>query len=139
MATDQPLCAGRTYEHHERTESCGEVWRYHWCCPACGDTGYFADFARSLAKSIGIVLARLQAEAMTEGAVVLVPSTATPGHFGRFMGCEMFRVQGISKPMVALPGSPLDSLQEFIAELERETGPATEAQLQDVRAEWLGR
>jgi hypothetical protein len=139
MATDQPPCTGKTYEHHERTEPHGEVWRGSWRCAACGDTGYIGDFARSLAKSTGVVLVRLQEQALAEGAVVLVPSIATAGVFGQFMGCPIFRVQGIDRPMVALPGYPLDTLQAVNDELERENGPVTEAELQDVRAEWLGR
>lgn len=98
-------CGGKTFEHHERTVPIGHPASSQWRCPACGDTGCFGDFARWLMQAIVIPLGQLQKQALSDGAVILVPSDATPGRLGQFYGHQIYRVQGIERPMVAIPGT----------------------------------
>src|ERR1700722_16759457 len=96
-------CAGKAFEHHERTEILGE-FAYRWRCPDCGDTGTLEDtFAKLLA--LRPELYHLQQQMLDRGAVFLLPSDATPGLLGQCFGLDVYRLGGIKEPMIALPAS----------------------------------
>lgn len=151
MTDERPPCAGKGFEHHQQvTVKPGATFAGTgpWRCPACGDTGSYADFDAYAKRLMTLmpVYRKLQAELLHERAVILVPTEAASGSLGKFMGLDVLRVLGLTEMMIGIPAlgwvpdeSKLDTLQAVNAELERENGPVTEAQKQDVRTEWLGR
>jgi hypothetical protein len=119
-------CAGKAYEHHERTEVldglAGQPWRpQEWRCLDCGDTGTFeAVFAVLLA--LQPQLYHLKKQMLDQGALVLLPSDATPGRLGSvFGGYGVYRLGGIKEPMIALPAAQLRHLTGPLVTI----GPAT--------------
>jgi hypothetical protein len=151
MADDKPPCAGKGFEHHRQVTveagatfgGCGP-----WRCPDCGDTGSYADFDAYAKRLMTLmpVYRKLQAELLHERAVILVPTEAATGSLGTFMGLEVLRVPGLAEMMMGIPAlgwvpdeSKLEILASVVADLEQENAPPTEAELQDVRAEWPGR
>lgn len=108
---DEPLaCAGKSFEHHQQIvmalPTVDRPWLAgadQWECTACGTRASFRDATArfgALASNAKHLGALWGAE-----AVVLLPSDSPPGLIGRIYGCEMYRVQGIDKPMVAIPGA----------------------------------
>jgi len=101
------LCAGKGYEHHETTTVLSDG---RWECPACGGTGTFE-------AMFGVLLAlqpqlyHLKEQMLDQGAVFLLPSEATPGRLGSVFGeYDVYRLGGITKPMIALPASQISRL-----------------------------
>jgi hypothetical protein len=98
-------CAGKDFEHHEapvideEPGSCG--W---WRCPACDMTGNLAHVIDRLAPFASKFYA-LQSQALGRDAVFLLPSDATPGVIGQFLGCDVIRAPGLPGPMVAIPAA----------------------------------
>jgi hypothetical protein len=80
-------CAGKTFEHHERTEfTASDIYQMgDWRCPECGATGNLREFFERL---LGLLptLDALQRQCLNLGAVILVPADATPGHLGECFG-----------------------------------------------------
>jgi len=105
MTDERPPCAGKGFEHHERTVPYGMTLQSSWQCPACDDIGFLGNDTRWLWEKVGAGLLRLKEEALADRATVLLPSQASPGLFGEFMGFPVYRVQGIDKPMIAIPGA----------------------------------
>lgn len=102
----EPACAGKDFEHHERGEVGGELGD-RWRCPDCGGTGSFeATFAKFLA--LLPQLERLQEHMLDREAVFLLPSDATPGLFGQCFGRDVYRMRGLRGPMIALGAGQLD-------------------------------
>lgn len=95
------LCRGKTFEHHEQiiaTDKDPAIWE---CC-ACGTKGDFREPSERLMRLIPQIEAvRL---AMNLYPALMLPSESPPGFVGDFMGCKVYRVQGIERPMVAIPG-----------------------------------
>jgi hypothetical protein len=95
-----PRCRGKAFEHHERTEIAdGQLWQ--WRCPECGDSGSFETTLVTLAELLPL-MHKLQEHFFRPVIAFLVPSDATPGRLGGFYGCDVYRVQGIPAPMVAM-------------------------------------
>ena len=96
------LCKGKTFEHHEQiiaTDKDPAIWE---CC-ACGTKGDFREPSERLMRLIPQIEAvRL---AMNLYPALMLPSDSPPGFVGDFMGCKVYRVQGIERPMVAVPGA----------------------------------
>ena len=149
MADDRPACAGKSYVEHQDTTMDGEHFAYRWHCPACGDSGSFADEAHALGSQfmpLMPVLGKLREQMLDQRAAFLVPSEGATGVMGQFMRLDVIRAPGLAEPMIGIPAlswvpdeSKLENLTSVAAELEQENGPVTEAELRDVRAEWLGR
>jgi hypothetical protein len=106
IAGPRPRCAGLDFEQHERTEPGGGL-TYRWRCPDCGDTG---SIETVLAKLLGLhpLLDRLQEQMLDRGVAFLLPSDASPGHLGQCFGRPVFRVPGISQPMIAITATGAD-------------------------------
>ena len=102
-------CAGKDFEHHERTEvdenDDGMHLPWRWRCPACGDSGSLETINTRLIALVP-ALYRLKEQMLDQGAVFLLPSDATPGKMGQFYGHDLYRVQGISDPMIAIRAVP---------------------------------
>jgi hypothetical protein len=90
-------CAGKTFEHHVRMELAD--WQT-WRCPDCGTTSSIKDISDRVARLV------MQAEDIRVRTaripVILMPSESAPGLIGQFYGYDLYRVQGISRPMVAI-------------------------------------
>jgi hypothetical protein len=95
-------CEGKTFEHHERVVSTGDIAT--WRCSACGTTGDFTEPNERLVALIPQILAIR--EKMNCDPVILLPSDSPPGLVGQFYLCEVYRVQGIEQPLVALTEKP---------------------------------
>jgi hypothetical protein len=120
MSSGNAACAGKAYEHHERTEILGE-FAYRWRCPDCGDTGTLEETVAKL-YAMRPELYRLQDQMLGQAAVFVLPSEATPGLLGQCFGRDVYRLGGIKEPMIALPAAQISRL----AALPRITiGPAT--------------
>ncbi len=106
-------CAGKAYEHHERTEVDENDEGLHllgrWRCPACGDSGSLETLNSRLVALVP-ALCRLREQRLDRDAVFLLPSDATPGRMGDFYGRPLFRVQGIDRPLIALGAEVMDAL-----------------------------
>ncbi len=102
-------CAGKDFEHHERTEADendeGMHLPWRWRCPACGTRGSLETINTRLIALVPM-LYRLKEQMLDRDAVFLLPSDATPGKMGQFHGHDLYRVQGISEPMIALRAVP---------------------------------
>jgi hypothetical protein len=102
LHTGTQACAGKTVEHHVHVEQFDPgAW---WRCTSCGTTGDGMEINQRLMRLIPQIEAiRL---AMDLYPAILLPSEMPPGHIGVFLGgCEVYRVQGIDRPMVAVPGA----------------------------------
>lgn len=97
-----PLCAGKTFEHHDSL-TWDDAVLVRWRCADCGTTGGYAEINERMMPVVPWI-DRVRA-VMNLYPVILLPSDAKPGFFGDFMGCKVYRVQGIDKPMVALAGA----------------------------------
>jgi hypothetical protein len=95
-------CRGKAYENHERTEITGDV-QLSWRCPDCGDKGTVETMLATLVDLLPL-MHKLREQFYSPKIVFLVPSDASPGKLGEFYGCDVFRVQGIPAPMVAMTG-----------------------------------
>lgn len=96
---NEAACAGKTFEHHVSIEQeHGETWR----CRSCHTTGTVKEVNDQLWPLM------LRAETIQNCAalipVILMPSESPPGLIGQFRGYDLYRVQGIDRPMVAAPG-----------------------------------
>lgn len=94
-------CAGKTFEHHVQIEQADPAgW---WRCLACGTTGDGREVNERLMRLIPQIEAiRLEWNLYP---AILLPSESPPGEIGTFFGgCPVYRVQGIDRPMVAIPG-----------------------------------
>lgn len=93
-------CAGKTFEHHVRVEPMRVSDR--WRCTTCGTTGNVKEVNDRLWPLV------LRAEVVREktGLIpkILLPSESPSGLVGEFYGYYLYRVQGIERPMVAVPG-----------------------------------
>lgn len=98
----RPGCAGKTFEHHDSL-TWDDAVLVRWRCADCGTTGGYAEINERMMPVVPWI-DRVRA-AMNLYPVILLPSDAKPGFFGDFMGCKVYRVQGIDKPMVALAGA----------------------------------
>ncbi len=96
---DSPACAGKGFEHHEEIRQIGYEG---WECVLCGDRGDFADFYRRM-MPLQVQIDRLKGQMLGRDAVILLPSDAEPGAFGRMWGNDVFRVRGTAEPLVAIP------------------------------------
>lgn len=96
-----PPCKGKTFEHHDSL-TWDDAVLVRWRCADCGTTGGYAEINERMMPVVPWI-DRIRA-AMNLHPVILMPSDAKPGFFGDFMGCKVYRVQGIDKPMVALAG-----------------------------------
>lgn len=95
----RPACWGKTFEHHGRIAPTmlGSGW---WRCADCGTTGDGRDIFDLLAPLGGLAD---QLQAVTGHTLaILLPSDAPPGQIGHFAGYELYRVQGLPRPMVAI-------------------------------------
>jgi hypothetical protein len=100
-------CAGKGYEHHESSTVRGDG---RWECPACGGTGTFEAVFGAL-RALQPQLYHLRMEMLDQGAVFLLPSDATPGRLGSVFGhYDVYRLTGITEPMIALPASQISRL-----------------------------
>lgn len=138
-----PLCAGRSFEHHQDTV----IGIDGWSCPACGASGSYSDFTAFSQRLISLMplLDRLQEQMLDQRAVILVPTSGATGPLGTLMGRDVIRVPGLAEPMIGIPGLKVpgvvdrhEALASFVAEMEREQGPVSDAEVQAVREEWLG-
>lgn len=94
-------CKGKTFEHHAQLVQDEAAAR--WRCTTCGTEGSLQEVARRLwplAEWAGLVRT---ATALTP--VILLPSSSPPGRLGTVAGFDVYRVQGIDRPMVAIPGA----------------------------------
>lgn len=96
-------CAGKAFEHHERTDVVDGSYLGRWWCPECGTSDTFDAVFKTMA-SLMPLMHRLNEQFFRPEIVFLIPSDATPSCLGEFYGCEVYRVGGIPAPMIAMPG-----------------------------------
>lgn len=100
-AAARPLapCLWKTFEHHTRIVpgALGEGW---WRCDDCGTIGDGLDIYDQLAP-LGALADQVHAET-GRVPVILLPSESPPSKLGQFAGYDLYRVQGIDRPMVAI-------------------------------------
>ena len=92
-------CAGKTFEHHGHLDWIGDE-PGRWRCAECGTEGDYRDANEHLMQ----LIPRIDAvrAAMNLDPVLLLPSDSPPKRLGQFMGCDLYRVRGIDRPLVAL-------------------------------------
>ncbi len=95
-------CAGKTFEHHVSIDQSGPGGQ--WRCSSCGTTGHGMEINDRLLRLIPQIEAIRTA--MNLYPSILLPSESPPGQIGTFFGgCPVYWVQGIDRPMVAIPGA----------------------------------